>query len=515
MEGMGRDGSRPQTVAGRLLGRYHPPMRRGSAGPGPMPRGSAPRRGSAALAAGLSFVIPGLGQAYGGAPLRGLLIAVPILLLASTALGAWIVDRSVLVRAAFSPPVLLVGVGLVLVLLVYRLWAIVDAYVIAGPRGMDRGGRAVRLISAATLTALLVTSVAAHGWVAYVGWSAHQTLTTVFSPTGPQAGFGVAPASATPVPTPSPTPLDAPSAEPTEQPTQDPTPAPTPAPTPVPEWAADGRLNVLLIGSDAGPDRFSLRADAIILVSIHIETGRVAAFSLPRYTTLVPLPEPAASAFACRCLEEPINALYVFANANPTLFPGDANRGFVALSGAAETLFGVQLDGMAVASLNGFVGLVDALGGLTVNVPAPVYDDEYPNPDGKGVVEVYFAPGEQHMDGWHALAYARTRHQDGDVARMQRQQVVVQALQRELGCDLVLNLPAVLTAARETLWTNLPLESVPDMLGIHPGPVESHVLFTIHNPALSGADVARIQGEVANAFAGPAPTGDGGDDGGC
>lgn len=512
---MGRDGSRPKTVAGRLLGRYHPPMRRGSAGAGPMLRGSAPKRGSAALAASLSFVVPGLGQVYGGARLRGLLMAVPMVLIAGTVLGAWLADRSLFVRAAFAPPVLLAGVALVLVLLVYRLWVIVDAYAIAGGRGRDRGGRAVRLISAVMLTLLLMASVAAHGWVAYVGWSAHQTLTTVFSPIGPQAGFGVAPASATPAPTPSPTPLDAPSAEPTEQPTPDPTPVPTPVSTPVPEWAADGRLNVLLIGSDAGPDRFSLRADAIILVSVDIASGRVAAFSLPRYTTLVPLPEPAASAFACRCLEEPINALYVFANKNPTLFPGDANRGFVALSGAAETLFGVRLDGMAVADLKGFVDLVDALGGLTVSVPSPVHDDEYPNPDGSGVVEVDFVPGEQHMDGWHALAYARTRHQDGDVARMQRQQVVMQALQRELGCDLLLNLPAVLTAARETLWTNLPLESVPDMLGIHPGSVESHVLFTIHNPALTGADVARIQGEVVNAFAGPAPTGDGGDDGGC
>ena len=170
---------------------------------------------------------------------------------------------------------------------------------------------------------------------------------------------------------------------------------------------------------------------------------------------------------------------------------------------------------MAVANLNGFVGLVDALGGLTVNVPSPVFDDEYPNPDGNGVVDVYFAPGEQHMDGWHALAYARTRHQDGDVARMQRQQVVVQALQRELGCDLLLNLPAVLSAARETLWTNIPLESVPDMLSIDPGPVESHVLFAIHNPALTPADVARIHSEVANAFAGPAPASSGGGGSGC
>ena len=180
----------------------------------PSTPGAAPKRGSAALAAALSFVVPGLGQAYGGAPVRGLLIAVPALLLAGTVAGAWIFDRSVLIRAAFAPPVLLVGVALVVVLLVYRLWAIVDAYAIAGTRAPYRGGRAVRLVSALLLTLLLVSSVAAHGWVAYVGWSAHQTLTTVFSPSGPQAGFGGVTTSSptpTPSPTPRPTPSDAPS----------------------------------------------------------------------------------------------------------------------------------------------------------------------------------------------------------------------------------------------------------------------------------------------------------------
>jgi anionic cell wall polymer biosynthesis LytR-Cps2A-Psr (LCP) family protein len=158
-----------------------------------------------------------------------------------------------------------------------------------------------------------------------------------------------------------------------------------------------------------------------------------------------------------------------------------------------------------MVDLNGFVGLVDAIGGITVDVPSPVYDAEYPDPNGVDLVEVYFPAGPQRMDGWHALAYARTRHQDGDVARMGRQQDVVKALQHELGCNLLGNLPAVLDVAGDILWTSLPLEDVPDMLQIDPGPVERHVLFDIHNPALTADDVARIQAEVANAFEGEAP----------
>lgn len=429
-----------------------------------------------------------------GARRRGLLIATPALLLVAGAGAIWVFDRGLFVSAALSPPVLLGIVALSLAVFVYRFWAIIDAYVVSRRSGAGKGGWPGRIASVAVLVVVLAITTFSHGWVAAVGLSAHQTLTTVFTPDGPPGGFGEPSASST---TPSPTPAT--SAEVVE------TPAPTPSPTPQPEWAADGRLNVLLIGTDAGPGRWSMRADAIILVSVEIDTGRVAAFSLPRYTTRVPLPEPAASAFECRCLVEPINALYVFASERSDLFPGGEARGLLALSGAIGTLFDVHVDGMAVVDLNGFVRMVDAIGGVTVDVPAPVYDPAYPDPDGVTAVEIYFAPGEQRMDGWHALAYARTRHQDGDVSRMQRQQHVIKALQHELSCDLLGRLPAVLEVARDALWTNLPLEDLPEMLHIDPGPVESHSLFDIHNPALTDDDLARIRAAVDDAFDGPAP----------
>lgn len=453
---------------------------------------------SAALASLLTFVLPGLGQVMAGARRRGLLIAAPVLLLVLGAAAVWIVDPSLFVRAALSPPALLGIVALSLVVFAYRFWAILDAYVIGRRLGEGHGGWPARAASVVVLVALLAITAFSHGWVAAVGFSAHQTLTAVFTPDGPRGGFGDPDASSA---TPSPAPTTTANASGTPAPTA----TPMPTPTPPPEWAADGRLNVLLIGTDAGPGRWSMRADAIILVSVEIDTGRVAAFSLPRYTTRVPLPEPAASAFECRCLVEPINALYVFANGRPDLFPGGEARGLLALSGAIGTLFDVHVDGMAVVDLNGFVRMVDAIGGITVDVPAPVYDPAYPDPDGVTAVEIYFAPGEQRMDGWHALAYARTRHQDGDVSRMQRQQHVIKALQHELSCDLLGRLPAVLEVARDALWTNLPLEDLPEMLRIDPGPVESHSLFDIHNPALTDDDLARIRAAVDDAFDGLAP----------
>jgi LCP family protein required for cell wall assembly len=455
---------------------------------------SAPLVRSGAIAGFLSFLLPGLGQLVAGAPRRGLVIALPVLVAAVAVAAAWIVDKVIILRALLSPPILLVLIGLSLLLLLYRLWAIVDAYRVGQAAAPTRLSGPFRAGSTLVLIALLGATVAMHAAAAYLGWELHQTVVTVFRPAGP--------GDPTPTPTAAPTPSEG--ATPTEVPS--PTPTPLPTPTPAPAWATDGRLNVLLIGSDAGPGRFSQRADAIILVSVEIETGRVAAFSLPRYTYNVPLPEPAASSFECRCLVEPINALFVFAQQNPTLFPGEGElKGWMAVSGAVEALFGVTLDGMAVADLNGFVRMVDAVGGITVDVPAEVYDSAYPDPDGVTFTEVFFPVGVQEMDGWHALAYARTRQQDGDVARMTRQQTVIRGLATELSCDLLFSLPGVLQAARDTMWTNLPLESVPDMLRIDPGPVESHVLFQVHNPTLNADEIARIQAVVASAFDEPAP----------
>jgi LCP family protein required for cell wall assembly len=459
------------------------------------PRSAAPL--AAAAAAILSFCLPGLGQMAIGARRRGLLIAVPVLLLLLVVAGIWFFDRRLFVRIGLSPELLLVVVAISLVVLAYRVWAIVDAFLLANRASRRRWSAPAAIGSVAVLALVLGATLFMHGWVASVGWSARETLLAVFGDAPP----GIARETASPTPA-EPTP------EPTNGATPVPTPVPTPSPTPVPNWAQDGRLNVLLIGSDAGPGRWSMRADAIILVTVQIDSGRMAAFSVPRYTRGVPLADPAASAFDCGCLmDDYFNALYVYANQHPDIFPGtdEADRGLTALQGAAEEFFGVQLDGMAVADLNGFVDLVDAIGGVTIDVPVALYDAEYPNPDGSGTMELTIPAGEQHLDGWHALAFARTRHQDGDVGRMGRQQITIKALQREIQCNILGKLPAVLDVARQSLWTNLPLEDVPDMLAIHPGPLESHLLFDTYNVTLTPDDVARVHADVADAFDGPAP----------
>ncbi|MGH2429454.1 MAG: LCP family protein [Candidatus Limnocylindria bacterium] len=474
----------------------------------------------------LSFVWPGLGQLAFGARRRGVLFAAIQLVVLLVALVAWIAGSMALIGWLVNPQVLAGLLALNGVLLLARLFSIADTYRI-------RARVVARRSSAATLAIvglLLGVSVLGHGAAAYVGWTAYDTLTTVFSPTGPRgAAFQGMPSSSAsslsggvvaldrPSPritpsglrTPRAIPTATPSATLTPSPTPSPTPEPTPESTPVPNWAADGRLNVLLVGSDAGPGRWKLRTDAMILVTIEVETGRAAFFGIPRNMLNVPLPPPMDAIYP-NGFPEMINALWVHADAHPEHYPGGETRAFDAVQGAVGALAGVEVDGMAVVDLNGFVRLVDALGGLDISVPEPLYDSWYPNPDNSGTVELWIPAGPQHMDGWHALAYARSRHQDSDYGRMARQQTVLAALRHKLSCDLLARLPEVLGVVRDNVWTNLPLDELPSLLDVARR-IDADAIqrFTLTPPeyptALDAAAIERIRATVRDVFAAAPP----------
>lgn len=410
-------------------------------------------RRSPIVAAILSFLVPGAGQAWAGEAGRGLILAAPIILLAVGA-GAVLATQGTArtLGLALQPGVLLVLVAANLAIAALRAFATVDAYRIASRRRPPAGRRAPRWVATGVLAALLTVTVGTHTGIGYVGYRTYDTVTTVF-----------AERSQEPTPTPEPTP-EGPS--PTPRPRW--TAPPTPQPTPEPIWSTDGRLDLLLIGADEGPGRFSLRSDALILLSVDVASGKAALFGIPRYLTNVPLPPRSVNAFACRCFPDYINALFRYAEDHPEWFQGaDGERGLRATEEAIGALVGLHLDGRLVVNLQGFVRLVDALGGITINVPGPLYDALYPLPDGSGTIEISWAPGVQWMDGQRALAYARTRHQDSDFDRMWRQQWVLLALRRQMNpCAVITRLPELLEIAADTLSTSLPVEQLPDLLAV-------------------------------------------------
>ncbi len=504
------------------------------------PRSTRPDAGephrprSPSVAAALSFLVPGLGQGWAGARRRGALIAVPFLALVALVLVVLVAspERGYVLGLLLQPTVLLAFFAVNLALLAYRSWAILDADRVA--RGAALPARPRSAGAMAVLAGLLALTFAFHGVIAYVDWNGYDLVSSVFAGDngggGPNWGDGVA--------SQLPDLLEAPegvavspeasaalvglaasldpatgSSDLTASSSPSPSPSPTPTPTPAtPYWATDGRLNVLLIGGDAGPGRTGLRTDSMILLTVDLKTARAALFGFPRNLVNVPLPPKYQSLFKCKCFPDLLNALYRYAQSRPDVFPGNGvTRGYRALSDTIGYLANVKIDGVVSVDLNGFVKVVDALGGLWINVPYRIYDRAYPKEDGSGTKVLIINPGYQRLNGSMALAFARTRHQDSDYGRMQRQQLTLLAIRKQLNpCSMLPRLSQFVKIAKETLWTNIPVGQLPGLIALADRVDTSRISKRTFVPPtinayITGSDVTKIRKAIRDAFKGAAP----------
>jgi len=437
---------------------------------------------SPTVAAFLSFVFPGLGQVAAGDPARGAIAAMPEIALFATALLLFLFDRKAIFDTLLQPSALTTFLFLALVHLVYRVWAIVDAYLLARD-GMVKGRRSrgpSRSVMSVPLALLLIVMVGVHAAFGAVDMQAQSAISCVFNPDAPcffNGGGNLAPGESVPIYTDAPT--NTPSGSGANSSA---TPVPSLAAYAVPtleavsggntNWQSDGKLVLLLVGADQGVGRWSLRPDTMILLEVDIATGRAAMYGIPRNLENVPLGATAANAYPCHCFPYPnlLNALWLDAVSKPKAYPypgSDFVRGFKALEDAVGTMTGLHVDGAVVLNLMGFVRLVDALGGVTINVPTELKDSQYSEPqDGKDIT-IDIKPGVQRMDGLTALEYARSRHQDSDYGRMVRQQLVLKAIRSEIHpCSLVSQIPSILSAVGQTFWTDMSLNDAPTMLAL-------------------------------------------------
>lgn len=167
-----------------------------------------------------------------------------------------------------------------------------------------------------------------------------------------------------------------------------------------------------------------------------------------------------------------INSAYSYGYANPDIYGDKVQRTDAGAALAAETVekfLGLKIDYTAQVNFQGFQKLVDALDGITIDVPRAILDAEYPTED-EGYMRLLIEPGLQRMDGITALRYARTRHPDNDFGRSQRQQQVLQATLNELKRRGLLGnveaAPQLLTALRESVKTTMPLNDLRTLRGL-------------------------------------------------
>ena len=462
-------------------------------------------------------IAPGLGHLLLGRRRRAALLFAPIVAIVGIA-GIVIVatpDPAVLVGEMLAPDVLEAVAIVVAAVGLYRLAVLGATYMLASRvRPTTPAGHAARSVLALIL-ALVVA--APHVIVGSVIAETRDTIAQVFETGDVGSGVGGADLGGDLIPPlePDSTVLEEPTSMPgagaSEIPRPTPTASPSPTPTPGPSWATNGRLDVLLIGADSGPDRWSLRTDTMILLSVDVATGRAAMFGFPRNMVGAPLPKESSGAVPGGRFPDLLNSLYVYANGHPGQFPGGQNRGFRAIGGTIQKLAGVPLDGIAVVNLNGFVRLVDALGGITIDIPRPLHDDRYPLENGTGTVVINFQAGRQHLDGHRALMYARSRHQDSDYGRMRRQQAVLLALRSRLKpCKLIPRVSKLLKIARDDAWTSFKPKDLPSLLSLAARTDAKHVKTLMFAPPtyaayITDGEIRQIHKVVRGIFPSTAP----------
>lgn len=194
-----------------------------------------------------------------------------------------------------------------------------------------------------------------------------------------------------------------------------------------------GRYNILLLGADAAAGRDGLRPDSINVASVDAETGRTIIFGLPRNLQRVkfPITSPLQSlypnGYVCDDGACMLNGIYTLGEEHADLY-GHDNAGLRAMKEAVSQTLGLELNYYALIDMNGFQSLIDAMGGIRLDIGKPI-----PIGGGSTPIKGYIEPGEnQHLDGYHALWFARSRAESSDYERMTRQKCVMAAMVKQL-----------------------------------------------------------------------------------
>lgn len=214
-------------------------------------------------------------------------------------------------------------------------------------------------------------------------------------------------------------------------------------------WDGQSRFNILVLGMDRRPnarDNLNARTDVVMVVSFDPINERLGILHIPRDT-------------------------YVgligggLKRVNTLLVEGEDIKEGYGPHFAMKTLeanLGMSLDAYVAFDFQAFIDVVDALGGITVEVQSLINDPSFPDMN-YGFDPLYLEPGEQSLDGYTALQYARTRHGDNDYERGERQLQVIAAVRDKLSQptvlqDLIVRAPQLVEQLDGHLYTNLPTQ---------------------------------------------------------
>ena len=376
--------------------------------------------GSPGFAALLSFLLPGLGQMYLGRWIRGaLMILVPIFTVLLAGVFTAIADplTSFVLRNAAEVTFLVAAT-----LFMYHLFVVVDAFAgkLRGVRSL--GGRHIVDYIVLGLVCFALVGFYATAYRGSAPWAG--LFTKVFAPIANPPSVGTNSG-------------------------QDYSP---------PVWTERERLNVLLLGVDSRGDSTTQNTDTMIVLSLDPVNKTAAMLSIPRD---VYIDRPGV-------FTDKINAAYAYG-------------GYDLTRKVVEDLLGIRLNAYALVDFDAFTKIVDAVGGVVIDVKRPVRDESYPTPD-YGVERLDITAGPQLMDGQTALRFARSRHDTNDYSRAQRQQLVLSALRTRISeGDFLRGLPALVDRVGSAVQTNFDPANILPLAqfgtGIDGDAIRSEVLY--------------------------------------
>ncbi|WP_405070434.1 LCP family protein [Kribbella sp. NBC_01510] len=390
----------------------------------------------------LSALIPGSGLLMGGRKKLGafvLTISVGLLLIAAY---VGLTRRDSILAFAVSPRQLLIATAAVVVLGVGWIWIVVASHKLLRPVSMTYTGRLV----GSMFVGLLCFAIAVPTTVAAQTVMAQRDLVgSVFQSEGNSK-------SAT---------------RPKVDNNKDP-------------WAKTPRLNLLLLGADDGVGRTGVRTDTVIVASIDTKTGDTALISLSRNWMRMPFPEdsPLHKIYPdgfwdpkLGNVEQPeyyLDSMYDnVPKAHPGILGQTDNEGADVVKLAAGAALGLDIDYYMQVNLAGFRQIIDAVGGITVNVNyrVPIGGDYGDGPGSNTAKKPsgYIEPGpNQKLDGYHALWFARGRYGLSDPSRQERQRCTIHALVNSVNpATLVTKYQQIASAGKQVLRTDIPQEILP------------------------------------------------------
>lgn len=223
-----------------------------------------------------------------------------------------------------------------------------------------------------------------------------------------------------------------------------------------------GKRNIMVLGVDRRSGDTG-RSDTLFVTMLDTSRNQAALLSVPR-DTLVSIPGHGW---------DKVNHAYAYGG-------HDLSRKTL------ENFLGIQINNYVLVDFQGFIKLVDAIGGVDIDVEKPMqYADPY---DGENGLVINLQPGRQHMDGTTAIQYVRYRDEEGDIGRVARQQKFMKAVFAKLrSTSLLTRAPEIARTLYQSIETDLSVTDLASLL----------VTFAKNVSGTSQLETAMVQGSPA------------------